>query len=318
VRHGKTAQHARLFDAYIMVDWSAAAKPTLSGQNSIWIASLAKDAPPETAIQGRSISSTRLEAARLPGETWSAKLTRRGDPVAFWASDFSGLGYSRGTGESPWLTLSTGNHGSQMLLTFSSRAESKADNSNARYASAAGHELCDLKGNPTRSWGAHARERGSLHLRRTKRSGQAAARIGLLNPICAKQETRPRIVLAACLIPAAVRQPIADRHPARPRVGGRPWPNARIWPFETGTGELNLRTTLQGVEVVHGEILSIPGQGKSGKQARRWTKVQVSRNRPSLFAVTKRPLGSCFPQANRLTREKIEQIQAERGLDSRL
>jgi hypothetical protein len=34
---------AALFDAYIMVDWSAAAKPAL-GPNSIWIGVLMKDA----------------------------------------------------------------------------------------------------------------------------------------------------------------------------------------------------------------------------------------------------------------------------------
>ena len=34
---------SRLFDAYIMVDWSAASKP-VTGKNSIWIGILAKDA----------------------------------------------------------------------------------------------------------------------------------------------------------------------------------------------------------------------------------------------------------------------------------
>ena len=33
----------RLFDAYIMVDWSAASKP-VTGVNSIWVGVLAKDA----------------------------------------------------------------------------------------------------------------------------------------------------------------------------------------------------------------------------------------------------------------------------------
>ena len=34
---------ARLFDAYIIVDWSAASKPAL-GANSIWVGALARDA----------------------------------------------------------------------------------------------------------------------------------------------------------------------------------------------------------------------------------------------------------------------------------
>ena len=34
---------ARLFDAYIIVDWSAAGKPA-QGANSVWIGALARDA----------------------------------------------------------------------------------------------------------------------------------------------------------------------------------------------------------------------------------------------------------------------------------
>ena len=51
---------AALFDAYIMVDWSAAAKPSL-GANSIWIGILAKDARLKLQYRGVNID-TRLKA----------------------------------------------------------------------------------------------------------------------------------------------------------------------------------------------------------------------------------------------------------------
>ena len=83
---------AALFDAYIMVDWSAAAKPAL-GANSIWIGILAKDARLKLQYRGVNID-TRLKA-RAFLEDMVAKLTKRGDKVLI-GFDFS-LGYPAGT-----------------------------------------------------------------------------------------------------------------------------------------------------------------------------------------------------------------------------
>ena len=54
---------ARLFDAYIMVDWSAASKP-VTGANSIWIGVLAKDARLKFQFTAAN-PDTRLKAVEL-------------------------------------------------------------------------------------------------------------------------------------------------------------------------------------------------------------------------------------------------------------
>ena len=51
---------ARLFDAYIIVDWSAASKPA-QGANSVWIGALARDARLKFQFQAAN-PSTRLAA----------------------------------------------------------------------------------------------------------------------------------------------------------------------------------------------------------------------------------------------------------------
>ena len=81
---------AHLFDAYIMVDWSAASKP-VTGANSIWIGILAKDA--RLKLQFRAVNiDTRLKARSFL-EDMVGKLTKRGDRVLL-GFDFS-LGYPR-------------------------------------------------------------------------------------------------------------------------------------------------------------------------------------------------------------------------------
>ena len=91
---------AALFDAYIMVDWSAAAKPAL-GPNSIWIGVLMKDARLKLQFKAVNID-TRLKA-RAFIEDMVAKLTKRGDKVLL-GFDFS-LGYPAGTAKALGLEL---------------------------------------------------------------------------------------------------------------------------------------------------------------------------------------------------------------------
>ncbi len=69
---------ARLFDAYIMVDWSAASKP-VTGKNSIWVGILARDARLKLQYQSANIE-TRLKA-RAFLEGIIGKLTGRGDRI---------------------------------------------------------------------------------------------------------------------------------------------------------------------------------------------------------------------------------------------
>ena len=93
---------ARLFDAYIMVDWSAAAKP-VKGANSIWVGILAKDA--RLKFLFRSVNNdTRLKARGFIADM-VGKLTKRGDKVLL-GFDFS-FGFPVGTASAMGLDLSS-------------------------------------------------------------------------------------------------------------------------------------------------------------------------------------------------------------------
>ena len=78
----------RLFDAYIIVDWSAAAKP-VTGANSIWVGIRARDARLKFQFSSAN-PKTRLEARRFILEI-AQKLIARGDRVLI-GFDFA-LGY---------------------------------------------------------------------------------------------------------------------------------------------------------------------------------------------------------------------------------
>ena len=143
---------AALFDAYIMVDWSAASKP-VTGANSIWIGILAKDA--RLKLQFRAVNiDTRLKAREFL-EDMVGKLTKRGDRVLL-GFDFS-LGYPVGTAEALGLKLDGKAPWQAMHEHLAAKLKDKPDNSNARYAIAAGMNYAVSKG-PYPFWGAPARD----------------------------------------------------------------------------------------------------------------------------------------------------------------
>lgn len=122
----------RLFDAYIIADWSAAATP-VTGANSVWVGVWARDG--RGAFQFSSSNpSTRLEARHVIAEAIE-KIVDRGDRVLV-GFDFA-LGYPAGTAKAlgleepetpPW----------QVMHRFVANAiEERADNSNSRFAFAA-------------------------------------------------------------------------------------------------------------------------------------------------------------------------------------
>jgi hypothetical protein len=121
---------ARLFGAYVMVDWSAAAKPK-TGKDSVWIGVLKRD------VRFRLTFEAFNPATRAAGEaqlrTVLADLRRRGDK-ALIGFDFP-LGYPEGTaamlklkGEPPWRA---------MWDFLAKEVRDKADNTNNRFAVAA-------------------------------------------------------------------------------------------------------------------------------------------------------------------------------------
>ncbi len=143
---------ARLFDAYVMVDWSAAAKPA-TGANSIWIGVLAPDARLKLVFTSVN-PDTRLKARDLI-QGIVDRLTGRGDRVLL-GFDFA-LGYPAGTAAALGLDLEGRRPWSAIHAYLSGKIKEKPDNSNSRFAVAAGMNYRISKG-PYPFWGAPARD----------------------------------------------------------------------------------------------------------------------------------------------------------------
>ena len=297
---------ARLFDAYIMVDWSAAAKPTL-GANSIWIGILAKDARLKLQFKAVNID-TRLKA-RAFLEDMVAKLTRRGDRVLL-GFDFS-LGYPAGTAKALGLDVSKQPPWAAMHAHLASKLKDKPDNSNARYAIAAGLNYAISKG-PFPFWGAPARDVVST-LASTKPdfAGQRLPEFRIAESHLRDQKLgQPKSVWQLAYTGSVGSQSltgIPHVHALRAT-----WPNARIWPFETGTGELT-EDDLQGVEVVIAEVYPslVKAKAEKGETLDEVQVREIARHYSQLDE--KGLLGATFSTGKSLDEGKIEQIQAEEG-----
>ena len=138
----------RLFDAYIIVDWSAAAKP-VSGANSIWIGVRAREADATYQFTA-SNPRTRLEARTLIAEQ-AEQLISRGNRVLI-GFDFA-LGYPFGTAAAIGLLTDGACPWRAMHSYLASNTEEYSDNSNARFKLAA--ELnAAISNRPHPFWGA--------------------------------------------------------------------------------------------------------------------------------------------------------------------
>ena len=239
---------AALFDAYIMVDWSAASKP-VTGANSIWIGILAKDA--RLKLQFRAVNiETRLKAREFL-EDMVGKLTKRGDRVLL-GFDFS-LGYPAGTAEALGLKLDGKAPWQAMHEHLASKLKDKPDNSNARYAIAAGMNYAVSKG-PYPFWGAPARD--------------VVSTLGSTKPDYGDGSLPEYRLVEAYLRdnklgqPKSVWQLAYTGSVGSQSLTGIPhvhalreaWPGARIWPFEFDPAEPLTEETLTDVNVVMTEI----------------------------------------------------------------
>ncbi len=119
----------RLFNAYVMVDWSAAAT-TKTGKDSVWIGVLKRD------IRFRPTFEAFNPPTRAAAETQLAEVMadlRRRDDRSLVGFDFS-LGYPAGTAELLKLKSPTWE---AMWAFLGSNVVDKADNTNNRFAVAA-------------------------------------------------------------------------------------------------------------------------------------------------------------------------------------
>lgn len=238
---------AALFDAYIMVDWSAAAKPSL-GANSIWIGILAKDARLKLQYRGVNID-TRLKA-RAFLEDMVAKLSKRGDKILI-GFDFA-LGFPAGTAAALGLDTSKQAPWQATYAHLASKLKDKPDNSNARYAIAAGLNYAISKG-AFPFWGAPARDVVStLSATRPDYDGGSLPEYRICeNHLKEKKIGQPKSVWQLAYTGSVGSQTltgIPHVHALR-----QAWPASRIWPFELGTEPLTAEA-LEGIDVVMAEV----------------------------------------------------------------
>jgi hypothetical protein len=153
----------RLFQAYVMVDWSAASKPT-TGADSIWVGVSKRNVRFQMAFDAHN-PATRADAEKLLN-TVLDDLKRKGER-ALVGFDFP-LGFPRGTAAAlklagePW----------RALMEFAAKeVKDKSDNTNNRFQVGAKMNRL-MTGEAFPFWGAPARdEQTMLSARRPREHG---------------------------------------------------------------------------------------------------------------------------------------------------
>jgi hypothetical protein len=233
---------ARLFNAYVMVDWSAASKPT-TGADSIWIGVLKRDVRFRFAFESHN-PSTRKEAEALLASILDDRARHR-DRVLL-GFDFA-LGFPRGLaeglklpGDQPW--LSVWNQIDRMVTD-------KADNTNNRFGVASEINR-RLTGGPFPFWGCPPRDAlTTLQPKRQRAHGPddipefrhaelAAKGAASVWKLYYNGSVGGQTILG---IPVARRLKLARGE------------KLKVWPFETGWKALT-EADLAGVDVVMAEV----------------------------------------------------------------
>ncbi|MDY6924354.1 MAG: cobalamin biosynthesis protein CbiG [Pseudomonadota bacterium] len=217
---------ARLFDAYIIADWTAAEGKKL-GDQSIWIGVAKRD------VRFRLYTETHNAATRAEGEALLASLLaehrKRGDRVLV-GFDFN-FGYPVGTADRLKLT---GTPWQAMWKFIAANVVDKADNTNNRYQVAAKINRL-MTDNAWPMWGAPAKQ-AQRWLTTTKppagsgadipefRATEIAVRKGKLQPKSVWQMHGAGAVGGQTLVGI----------PAVRRLLESLGPSGAVWPFGTG------------------------------------------------------------------------------------
>ncbi|MGE3867292.1 MAG: cobalamin biosynthesis protein CbiG [Hyphomonadaceae bacterium] len=233
---------ARLFDAYVIVDWSAASKPT-TGADSIWICALKRDVRFRLTPVLHN-PPTRAEAAALLRQML-ADFARLGER-ALVGFDFP-LGFPRGAAAA--LNLQKAPPWRAMLDFVAAEMRDKPDNTNNRFQIAAKMNRL-MTGEAFPFWGAPARdEQTTLKAKRVREHHEgdlpefryAEAALKGVQSIWKTyyQGSVGGQALTGMPIVRQLKEAGGDR--------------IRIWPFETGWRALHTED-LDGVEAVFAEV----------------------------------------------------------------
>lgn len=296
---------ARLFDAYIIVDWSAASKP-VQGANSVWIGALARDARLKFNFQAAN-PSTRLKAREMIAGL-AERFVSRGDKVLI-GFDFS-LGYPAGTAKAAGLP-SDRPAWQAMHEYLASKVKEAGDNSNRRFALAAGLNYAMTKG-PVPFWGAPARDRiTTLTATKGDFSTSPVAEYRIAEEWVRKNyREKPKScwqLYGAGSVGSQSLLGIPTVHALRQSL-----PSSRIWPFETGFEPMTA-DALDGTNIVFAEVYpsivqSKPGPGQVADEAQ---VEALARHYYSLDEAGR--LGALFGPPAGLSDEDIPRILAEEG-----
>ena len=254
---------ARLFNAYVIVDWSAASKPT-KGADSIWIGVLKRDVRFRMAFESHN-PATRAEAEKLLLGILDDRAKRNERTLIGF--DFA-LGFPRGLaaglnlpGDEPWRAV--WNQIDRMV-------KDKADNTNNRFG--VGSEINRrLTGGPFPFWGVPPKD--ALTTLQPKRGRNHEA--GDL------PEYRHAELLAKGSSPVwklyyqgSVGGQTILGIPVVRRLKLARGEAFKVWPFETGWRALT-EASLDGVEAVAAEVYpslikapALPGEVKDQTQVR--------------------------------------------------
>ncbi|WP_438852421.1 cobalamin biosynthesis protein CbiG [Brevundimonas nasdae] len=295
---------ARLFDAYVVADWTAAENKKL-GDTSLWIGVAKRD------VRFRLYTETHNVATRAEGEALLASILaehrKRGDRVLV-GLDFN-FGYPKGTAQrlkldgAPWQA---------MWKFIASNIVDKADNTNNRYQVAAKmNRLMTDEAWPL--WGAPAKQ-AQRWLTTTKppagagadipefRATEDAARKGRLQPKSVWQMHGAGAVGGQTLVGI----------PAVRRLLESLGPSGAVWPFGTGWRAL----TPDDVEPLSALVVEVwpsmfnakPNDGEYKDQAQ----VRTTAEALALMDEAGDLAGKFAPPAS-ATPELIEQVEQEEG-----
>jgi len=229
----------RLFQAYVMVDWSAAAKPT-TGADSIWIGVLKRNVRFQMAFEAHN-PSTRAEAETLlQGVLDDLKRKRERTLVGF---DFP-LAFPRGTAAAlklqgePWRAV---------MEFVAKEVKDKPDNTNNRFQVGAKMNRL-MTGEAFPFWGAPARdEQTMLSAKRGREHGPG----DLPEYRLAEQAIKGPSPIWKLYYQGSVGGQALTGLPVIKRL--REKRAAKLWPFETGWRPLS-SDDLGEIEAVFAEI----------------------------------------------------------------
>jgi len=233
---------ARLFNAYIIVDWSAASKPN-TGADSVWIGVLKRDVRFRLAFESFNPATRHEAEAKLVAILDDLK--KRGER-ALVGFDFP-LGFPRGFAAA--LHLSTETPWRAAWDQLDRMVKDKADNTNNRFGVASEINR-RITGGPFPFWGCppkdalttlqpkRAREHGPGDLPELRHAEVAAKGAASIWKLYYNGSVGGQAILG---IPVVRRLKLARGEAMR------------VWPFETGFKALG-EADLAGVEVVAAEV----------------------------------------------------------------